>query len=63
MCACVFYTTYGFKLFALYRTTYLEHTLGDMQSRESGLANVGGHYQGRPVFGNHLLAFIYEIHV
>ena len=32
----------------------MEHTLGDMQSRESGLANVGGHCQGRPVFGNHL---------
>ncbi|KAL4605561.1 hypothetical protein ACB092_09G038300 [Castanea dentata] len=32
------------------RTTYLEHMLGDVQTRASGLADAGGLCQGRPVF-------------
>ncbi|KAE8099676.1 hypothetical protein FH972_017634 [Carpinus fangiana] len=34
------------------RETYLEHLVGDMQSRPSGLVNAGGDCQGRPMFGH-----------
>nr|POF00076.1 hypothetical protein CFP56_15934 [Quercus suber] len=36
----------------IWRTTDLEHLLGDVQSRASRLANAGGQYQGRTVFGH-----------
>ncbi|XP_062166391.1 uncharacterized protein LOC133872796 isoform X2 [Alnus glutinosa] len=34
------------------RATHLEHLLGDMQSRPSGLVNAGGDCQGRHMFGH-----------
>ena len=45
---------FGLKSFSLQRETYLEHLVGDMQSRPSGLVNAGGDCQGRPMFGNNL---------
>nr|POF00075.1 hypothetical protein CFP56_15934 [Quercus suber] len=45
----------------IWRTTDLEHLLGDVQSRASRLANAGGQYQGRTVFGHSSLMSALEL--